>query len=125
MILRYSLTSSDRLIADDNRHWRGRVSFFGGRPIEPRIPCGSRCLHCCGFRRLEVFPWGSGCGRQPTKPQRGEATTGRAYGSANTNTLAALPGFSSGATRREELATSEGPVVTATYCLPPAANVTG
>src|SRR5438094_10666210 len=36
--------------------------------------------------------------------------------SAKTNTAAALPGFNSGATRSAELATSDGPVVTATYC---------
>src|SRR4026207_2408069 len=47
------------------------------------------------------------------------------YGRANTRTLAALLGFSSGATRLSDPATSDGPVVTATYCLPSTANVTG
>ena len=47
------------------------------------------------------------------------------YGSANTNTFAALLGFSSGVTRLSDPATSDGPVVTATYCLPSTANVTG
>src|SRR5215831_995182 len=46
-------------------------------------------------------------------------------GSANTNTFAALPGFSSGVIRSAEFPTSDAPVVTATYCLPPTANVTG
>src|SRR5437868_6789602 len=44
---------------------------------------------------------------------------------AKTNTAAALPGFNSGATRSAELATSDGPVVTATYCFPPTVNVMG
>ena len=47
------------------------------------------------------------------------------YGSANTNTFAALPGFNSGARRNAVVETSEVPVVTATYCLPPTAYVIG
>src|SRR5262245_53793467 len=46
-------------------------------------------------------------------------------GNANTNTFAALPGFSSDVMRLSDPATSDGPVVTATYCLPLIANVTG
>ena len=47
------------------------------------------------------------------------------YGSAKTKTLGALPCISSGATRELELATSDGPVITATYCLPSTAYEIG
>ena len=47
------------------------------------------------------------------------------YGSANTKTFAALPGFSSEVSASAEFATSEVPVVTATYCFPPTANEIG
>src|SRR6185503_17179629 len=45
------------------------------------------------------------------------------YGNANTKTFAALLGCNSGVIRPADPATSDEPVVTATYCLPPAANV--
>src|SRR5437762_8504498 len=57
------------------------------------------------------------CGASTPRFQGGER--------AKTNTAAAFPGLSSGTTRRAEFATSEGPVVTATYCLPPIVNVMG
>jgi len=47
------------------------------------------------------------------------------YGSANTNIWLPLPGLSSGVSVITLPATSEGPVLTATYCLPSTANVIG
>src|SRR5262245_15619467 len=43
---------------------------------------------------------------------------GAGYGSAKVNTLGALPCIRSGATRSSAPATPDGPVITATYCLP-------
>src|SRR5829696_8491544 len=47
------------------------------------------------------------------------------HGSANTYTCVLLLGLSSGVRRLAEFETSELPVVTATYCLPPTPNTTG
>jgi len=59
----------------------------------------------------------------------GQGTSGarfaRCYGSANVNTLGALPCIRSGATRSSAPATPDGPVITATYCLPSAAKLIG
>ena len=49
----------------------------------------------------------------------------RGYGNANTYIWFVLLGFSSGVSRLVAPATSDGPVLTATYCLPLTANVIG
>ena len=59
-------------------------------------------------------------------PQPARTRVPSRYGSENTTTRAPPESAaSSGVIRREVAATSDGPVVTATYCLPPAAYVTG
>jgi hypothetical protein len=61
--------------------------------------------------------------RYPRSPRRGRAR--RRYGSAKTNTFGALPCIRSGATRSSAPAAPDGPVITATYCLPSAAKLIG
>ena len=47
------------------------------------------------------------------------------HGSANTTTCVVVLGFSSGVRRSVDVASPDGPVATATYCLPSTANVIG
>jgi len=49
----------------------------------------------------------------------------RVYGRANTNSWLRSPGLSSGVKLTNPSAKPEPPVLAATYCLPPTANVTG
>src|SRR6185503_9999668 len=73
--------------------------------------------HLSGGSRKQDPPYGCIPRVQSLKP--------KAYGNANTNTLAAVLGCNSGVMRPADPATSDEPVVTATYCLPPTAKVIG
>ena len=64
-------------------------------------------------------------GLQTALRRGGLKPTYEGYGSAKTTTCVVELGFSSGVRRRVDVASPEGPVATATYCLPSTANVIG
>src|SRR5678815_591679 len=102
-LLRRAYPSQRRccFLAAGCRSWR--ATFEDPSPETASASLLVRCLHASIQEREGVF----------------------FYGSAKTNTPAAFPGFSSGVSRRAVLETRDGPVVTATYCLPPTAKEIG
>ncbi len=95
------------------RHVPIEVRLLGGRDLRMRRRGQQQCRERAERDRCCVD--GATCShREPS------------YGSANTKTWAPPESAgNSGVTRRDAAATSDGPVVTATNCLPPTANVTG
>ena len=92
----------------------GRLSCRGDMAVDVRRCGGSVSDGGCCYQRRRPAP-------SPTCPHASSR-----YGSANTTTRAPPESAaSSGVTLRDVAATSDGPVVTATYCLPPAVYVIG
>ena len=73
------------------------------------------------WRQRRTMPPSSSTSRSA----RARAPREPGQGSAKTNSCPLSPGSSSGVTRRVELATPDGPVATATYCVPSTAKVIG
>ena len=109
---------------------RGHVGAERGHhradALRPGAERGQRGRAECERAASEQTSGGRGGGEAAASCLNPRGTRESRYGSANTTTCAApVSPVNSGVTRRDAAATSEGPVVTATYCLPATANDTG